>query len=570
MKYLRRNVGALAALVAILNASLTFSAEEPTIEQFGFQGTQVNNEPTERALLVIMAQFAPVAIASIDNATQIRINVNSTLTASNLTLTVRRSGTIVRTLVGSMISGSNIISVNTTSGIQVNDQISSTENEPNGNIQPVAPFDPAHTVAYFDSLIFDPLHPLTTQSMYSYFKEISNGRFLWTKAGIIAPLPFPASQRRFTYPGADRSQEYYSNMIASAMISEKAKLDAMLPGIDIGRFDRNGDHEITPDELQIMIITNDSDVANRNAGFTKPPGFSYGIRAWQVAALSDSNDFATRCHELCHGLGAIDLYGGSGLSTNLTLMGGTFGAPNATPIYHLDPWHKMHFGWSRPRIRSLQVGGIETIPAAQMLQVNAPIIYYDPDPERGTREFFMFEYRTASSPNGSGYDGQVAGNGLVIWRVQLNAAGFYFNVPNLIFPLRDDNTVWSEGPPTFARGSTSVWTAASPSPVLAWADGTESRTRFLVRAFNIGDPTITIEVFAAEDTWVDFAYPGVPSSPETGAFTTPFNTVDEGVGAVSWGGILHFKAGSTPVRPKITKPMTLEAYNGPVIIGWSP
>lgn len=548
----------LTLYVAILTGfwSMPSPCQAATLTDFGFQRKQTNGHLSigQRSLVVIMAEFAAVTITSIDGPAQIHISANATLTASNLPIAVRRSGTIVATLTGGMINGSNIVSVNSTTGIQINDQISDSENNTVGNIQPVAPF--THSAAYFDSLIFDPTHPLTSQSVNSYYLENSNGRFIWTRAGIIGPIRFPASQRRFTYPGADRSSAYYSNMIASAMQS----------GFNFQQYDSNADGEITPDELQIMIITNDSDVANRDAGFTKPAGFTYGIRAWQVAALSDLNDFASRCHELCHGIGAQDLYGAGGLSQNLTLMGATLGGPpNNTTTYHLDPWHKMQFGWSEPRIRSIRTGGVETIAAAQMLQPDAPIIYYDPI--RGTNEFFIFEYRTASSPNGGGYDTQVAGNGLVVWHVQQNSSHDIFAVPSLTVPQGTDNTVWAEGPPSFGRGSNSVWTAASPSAYLKWADGTQTSTRFVVRPFNFGDGSIIVEAHAEYDSWVDFAYPGAPFFSENGEFATPFNTLQEGVAGVGYGGFLNFKSGTSAATGTITKPMTLRSYGGQVTIG---
>lgn len=639
------------------------------------------------------------SVSSVINLARFQINSNATSTASGVTLTVTRAGATVQSLTGSTTSGSSLVSVNTLSGIQAGDVISGP------GIPTVASF--THDAAYFDSLVFNPFPPVNSQSHNGCFLENSNGRFIWTRAGIIGPLQLSANERKDNYSTGFKGPHYFSNIIKKAMMT----------GFNFQQYDTNGDAEITDDELQIMIITNDSDVGNRPSDFTKPDGFAYGIRANKVVALSDLSDFASRCHELFHSLDATDLYGADGLSRRLTLMGGTIAPPNFTAIWHLDPWHKMQLGWSEPRIRSIHIGGIETIPAAQMLRSNSAIIYYDP--ARGTNEYFMLEYRTSSSPNGAGYDSQVAGNGLVVWHVQQDANRNAFSVPEVHSgPLpgqrnwryckkcqglhyindsdapvfgqcpeggvhsqdnnRDggylvvnnnpaapgqhgwrwchkcqglfhgpgqaqsrcpvggtheqsggasgdyslvlnvaaspgqhdwrwcskcqglffgpsvgdsdcpaglkhdgstsgdyavlfggtDRTVWSEGPvagmpPSFSRGSSIVWTnALSPSPHLIWADGTPTQTRFVVRPFNPGDGSITIEVIAEGDTWVDFQYPGAPFFTENGKFSTPFNTFYEGVTNVGFGGVLNIKAGTSIAPGPVTKRMTLKSYGG--------
>lgn len=64
--------------------------------------------------------------------------------------------------------------------------------------------------------------------------------------------------------------------------------------------------------------------------------------------------------------------------------------------------------------------------------------------------------------------------------------------------------------------------------------------------------------------WVDFAYTG---QEELGTFTAPFNTLAEGATSVPAGGTLKIKAGTSTEKPTISKPMTISAYGGPVIIG---
>ena len=66
---------------------------------------------------------------------------------------------------------------------------------------------------------------------------------------------------------------------------------------------------------------------------------------------------------------------------------------------------------------------------------------------------------------------------------------------------------------------------------------------------------------------MDFSYPGGPFLPERGTIDAPYNTLNEGVVAVSRGGTIKIRSGSTGERPSIGKPMSIEAVGGPVNIG---
>lgn len=63
--------------------------------------------------------------------------------------------------------------------------------------------------------------------------------------------------------------------------------------------------------------------------------------------------------------------------------------------------------------------------------------------------------------------------------------------------------------------------------------------------------------------WVDFAYVG----PEHGTAAQPFRTLERGIEAVTVGGTVRIKAGSTSETATITKAMTLQAEGGAVTIG---
>lgn len=68
--------------------------------------------------------------------------------------------------------------------------------------------------------------------------------------------------------------------------------------------------------------------------------------------------------------------------------------------------------------------------------------------------------------------------------------------------------------------------------------------------------------------WVDFAFFSLPPFiVESGIYNRPFNTIPEGIAAVSNNGTVIIKAGSTPWTGTITKPMTLLSFNGNAILG---
>ena len=404
-------------------------------------------------------------------------------------------------------------------------------------------------VAFYDSLMFDFFRPL---SINGYFLAISNGRFSWSRGGVVGPLSFSAEQR----------QDSVDPRIMATIV-----LAAMNTGFNFAQFDGNSDGLITNDEIGIFIISNKSQDGlwgvSRWAnplGVNQPydlttQGSTVSIRC-KVSAADHTTSFMTMCHELSHELGTLDLYGASDLSQSLTLMGATiYPSLNDLRTYHLDPWHKMQLGWSEPRIRSLRESGIEGLPATQMIRGDAPVILYDP--QHGINEFFIIEYRTPSSPNGSGYDTNVADTGLAIWHVNQDGNKNPIPIPNVTL-----YAIYSDGAPNFTLGGNTLWGSEITTPLLRWLDNSQTQTKIFVRPFNAGAADITVEWF--QEFWVDFNYTG---SSELGTFDAPFKTLAGGVTAIPTGGVLKIKTGSSNEVPTISKKMKIEAYGGNVTIG---
>ncbi len=266
--------------------------------------------------------------------------------------------------------------------------------------------------SWFDSWVFGP--GPDGRSINGYFRENSNNRFSWSRGGTI----------QITVPAADRFTNIYSRVkedgaLADLLYTSNIVQRAMASSLfDFAACDADTNQVITPSELTILVIGNDGGGATRYTGEVRPPGSAC---AWNgVVALQDHHgEFLTACHELAHQLGTLDLYGDECHNASRTLMDCTITyVPDDPRTYHLDPWHKLQFGWSTPRIRSLAGGGVENIPAAQAMDASAPLLLYHP--ARGTQEFYLLEYRTPSTPAGGGYDANTTDAGLVIWHVLQN------------------------------------------------------------------------------------------------------------------------------------------------------
>jgi M6 family metalloprotease-like protein len=128
-----------------------------------------------------------------------------------------------------------------------------------------------------------------------------------------------------------------------------------------------------------------------------------------------------------------------------------------------------------------------------------------------------------------------------------------------------DWAMFSMFPPNFSREpGTRLWEGGEVTPVLSWVDGISTKSYLYIRPYSPGATEITVEVRSAEDTWVDFNF---ASLPRNGSFSRPYNTLAEGVDNAAWGGLVHFKPGSSAETAIISKPLTFDAPLGTVTIG---
>lgn len=312
----------------------------------------------------------------------------------------------------------------------------------------------AHNRDYYDNLIFNYFakddNGNLINNLNGYFLVNSNGRFYWTRAGAgtIGPFKFTGADVGET-PGTKRQPRL------ALAINEAAK-----NGFDFSVYDDNGDGKVTNDELCVLVIENLStdSAANRGSepGCVRPEGSTVDV-CLAFASVGHQAGLMSMAHELAHSLGTIDLYGGDqNQNFEYTLMGATiYNRPDVMDTYHLDPWHKIQFGWVEPKIYNIDSPGSTTLGAAELIQGDEPVILYSP--ARGPNEYYLLEYRTTNRPAGARYDANVPGSGLVIWHVKTDDNKVPVTLPSQTVAGNLDYAVFVNGAPNFQRGGGAPW-----------------------------------------------------------------------------------------------------------------
>lgn len=359
----------------------------------------------------------------------------------------------------------------------------------------------AYNASYYQQLFFDnPVNSINAQ-----YAEMSGGLFRWVPAGAGVYGPF-------NVPGADWDPDSPTNK-SSKRLHIGLQLLASA-GFNFDAFDANGDGTITKDELTVMIIDNiglpqPAGGANRNPNpqCWVPDGQNSNVCPTVINA-GDRASQMTYTHELAHQLGTIDLYGSAGENYEYSLMSATIfqTSPTADILddrrrFHLDPWHKMLLGWTMPAIYSLDADGSATINAAQIAVGSSVILY---SPAKGFLEYWLLEFRSATRPNGRGYDANVGGygadqtpppSGLVLWHVQTNVAvgedlvADMTGVSDYSSPGATMWPVYMVGAPNFKPGGGTAWPPNTLMPyTLSWLDGGGRRVQIQVgNIINGGD-----------------------------------------------------------------------------------
>ena len=267
------------------------------------------------------------------------------------------------------------------------------------------------------------------------------------------------------------------------------RLDAS--ALNLGRYDTNGDGRLSDTELPIVLVN-----ALPPRGPRNPFGSNGGINRTlpactriggtsldvcpdaKVGVAGESTGFGTIAHELTHTLGAIDLYGADQQrSVGLTLMGATVLPDDVHEYLHLDPWHKMRFGWLQPRIVD-----IASLTSTQDALLSPPstngystILFHDS--RRGVRDYLLVEYR-----RNDGLDRHVADVGVAIWQVHADDAWNPIAMPAQVGNGSDVTMMHLGAPGSAIRGGSRLWRPEDGEVRLPWFDGSDSGLWLLVTA----------------------------------------------------------------------------------------
>ena len=125
----------------------------------------------------------------------------------------------------------------------------------------------------------------------------------------------------------------------------------------------------------------------------------------------------------------------------LTLMSRYPFWSNDQGTVHLDIWHKLALGWAEPQRFKL------SSPGSAVVRGNADGALLLWDDSRQASEYFLIE-RRGPTASGRRYDANVAGDGVLIWRVQQGVG----------------NGVAHLGAPNLTPGGSGVWGAGAADP----------------------------------------------------------------------------------------------------------
>jgi M6 family metalloprotease-like protein len=380
-----------------------------------------------------------------------------------------------------------------------------------------------HPASYYDHLIFGTGSNPGNYSVNEFYRENSHGRFFWTRAGAGTYGPFNYAASQYDTETASKKTLKRLWLALQSLAGE---------GFDFTQYDANQDGKVTRNELSVLVVDNGTTTSAGNRPpdpgcykYTNSSGKSVDVCLDAIANVGHRGSFTSFAHELSHQLGTIEMYGTSGNeNASYTLMGATiFPGLDDMRTFHLDPWHKMMLGWIEPKIRSLDSDGGATLQAAQLANADSALILYSP--AKGTKEFYLLEFRTTARAGGARYDanlngaGIVAGPqfGLVIWHIKTKGLGGEdVNSDVEILDAYDVAgakmiSAFMNGAPNFARGQGGPWIMSGPIAGgvvpywLQWLDG-------LGRPVKVRVGPITNSGDDLRVSWGVFADPPAPIS----------------------------------------------------------
>jgi M6 family metalloprotease-like protein len=384
---------------------------------------------------------------------------------------------------------------------------------------PHRPEHPAPEIEAIKNLIFGS-HP----SVRDYYIVNSNNRFFVNDVGIKGWYDADKPADHYWSP-SDPTDADGDGWISGHVEKWAEAINKADASFDFSVYDKNGDGNLTPDELGILIVIPQNNIfSTTNIALsrqypTEQPLIVDGVTITWIseAYIGMPPNLGLVVYELNHLLlGLPDLYF-------------WFFQPYAAGAYsimdanywnnHIDPFSKIRLGWIQPAI--VKTTGTVPIDAVE----KSHVAYVLHDPANGNKEYYIVENRI---PSELAYDSHLPDQGLAVWHI-MEDPDVYRNLPA---PGGVDPTDWAAinpddwgrrairmirpvyGPPF--DNALALWDGSDPitgydllssdpdptHATLTWHDGTPSG--FAIKDISAASPNMTalIEV------------PGMPSGVE--------------------------------------------------------
>jgi len=263
------------------------------------------------------------------------------------------------------------------------------------------------------------LNSTALNKVVKYFQEVSEGRFKLNNIPIVGPIKIDRSCADFPKPLATTFRNF---------VIQKANEN----GLNVKKFDTSPrDGIVTPQELGVTIISNCPAGKFGAAAIARDADVNLNSVRYRggVASGGANTNLLTMTHELVHFFGdGFDLYPDENNvnrrcnCSGATLMEATITPSFNQPLIHLDPFHRLIFGWLKPRAFDLskfppsKVSIGLTRGGRPIKNTKAPFILFNS--KKGYKEYFIVEYRSKTSE----YDKGVVDDGVAIWHVNGSSA----------------------------------------------------------------------------------------------------------------------------------------------------
>jgi hypothetical protein len=351
-------------------------------------------------------------------------------------------------------------------------------------------------------------------NLHGYFRENSAGAFNfspapipstvragWRAGGILGPYTQPndpaTTLNESTYANRGANPTGACRRVVAGRVDRvfatrcNVLMRAVRAGFPFRNFDRNRDGCVTNNELTIMIVFAEP---SRVAGGRPTGGQTSGVRlplpgtpsralCSMVANVGEAVPASTAAQALTYTFGAEPSYGSSCRNHRFTVMSCALGAEDDRRLVHIDPFVKMKLGWLRPTPITTATATCVRLRAADLPSLSGTSrAYVVHDPARGSREYFLLEYRV---PRARSYDG-IPDEGLAIWSVRINPVSKRL----LEIPSYDGSgtdaalfLIPRTGTPGEPTGSNGLWSRADGVATLRWRS--DGRTATSVRVQSV-------------------------------------------------------------------------------------